>query len=355
MVASQDRPRSLVIKIRDTDQPTMPIRTPTASAAEDAFADQAAHWLMRVSDAAAGAEDHAACLAWRQADPAHERAWRQAVQFWQRDELAVALAAADPGLADEPLRPSRPAAVVANDRGWRAAIAASLFAAVVLGGTLLLPGVGSWLLADRQAPLHRMQQMTLPDGTRITLDAASAVDVSFTPTRRQIVLRSGNVVVDAAPDPQRPLQVETLRATVTVIGTRFLVTQQGGRDRVAVQHGHVAVRNHAGMETQLTPGQQVYTDAAMLGGRETIDPSLVDDFAAGWRSFDHAPLTTVLAEIGRYRWAPILLADTALGELPVTARLQVTEPDRALAALQSTLPIRIQGWPGGLLRLQRDP
>jgi len=328
----------------------MPTRIPSAATAEDVLADQAAHWLMRVSDAAARPEDHAACRAWRQADPAHERAWRQAVQFWQREELSIALAAGDPGIADPPLRHS----VAANDRGWRAAIAASLLAAIVLGGMLLLPGVGSWLLADQQAPLHRMHQMTLPDGTKLTLDAASAVDVSYTPTRRQIVLRSGNIVVDAAPDPQRPLQVETLRATVTVIGTRFLVAQQSGRDRIVVQHGRVAVRNHAGVETQLAPGQQVYTEAAVLGGLESIDPNLVADFAAGWRSFDHAPLKTVLAEIGRYRWAPILLADGALGDLPVTARLQVTDPDRALAALQSTLPVRIQGWPGGLLRLQRD-
>lgn len=302
---------------------------------------------MRVSDAAAGPEDHAACYAWRQADPAHERAWQQAVQFWQRDELAFALA----NMTDQPVR----SAVAVNDQGWRmAAIAASLLAAIVLGGTLLLPGVGSWLLADQQAPLYHMQQMTLPDGTRITLDAASAVDIRYTPARRQIVLRGGNIVVDAAPDPQRPLQVEATRATVTVVGTRFLVAQQEGRDRVAVQHGRVVVRNQAGIETHLTAGQQVQTDAAMLGGLETIDPNIVTDFATGWRSFEQASLKAVLAEIGRYRWAPILLADAALGDLPVTARLQVTDPDRALTALQASLPIRIQGWPGGLLRIQRD-
>jgi len=315
------------------------------SATDDALADQAARWLMRVSDPAAGPDDHAACNAWRTADAAHERAWQQAVQFWRRDELALALAVAA----------EQAAAVQTGARRWRtAALAAVLLLTAVLGGVLMLPGVGSWLLADQQAPFYRLRQMTLPDGTRITLDAGSAADIDYSPSRRRIALRSGSVVVEAAHDPQRPLLVETARATVTVIGTRFLVAQQGGgRDRIAVQQGRVAVRNQAGIDVHLTAGQQIEADAVRLGRLESIDPNNVADFATGWRSFEAVPLKTVLAEIGRYRFAPILLADAGLGDLPVTARLQVSDPERALAALQGSLPLLIQGWPGGLLRIQR--
>lgn len=310
-------------------------------AADDVLAEQAARWLMRVSDANASIEDDVACKAWRRADPAHERAWQAAVRFWHRDELTLALAETEQGISRRfgSLRPI-------------ATVAAGL-AIVMAAGLLLTSGSGAWLLADRHAPPYSLLHMTMEDGTRVTLDAGAAIDIDYTSQQRRIVLRRGTVVLEAVSDPQRPLVVETARATVTVIGTRFLVAQEDRQDYVAVQQGRVAVRNRAGIERHLAAGQHLHADAAQMDMLAAADPTSVADFATGWRSYETVPLKTVLAEIGRYRWAPILLADPEVGDLPVTARLQVAEPDRALAALQATMPLQVQSWPGGLLRIRR--
>lgn len=319
-----------------------------------ALADTAMQWLMRVSDSDAntdaGAAMHAACAQWRAADPAHEQAFRDAQRFWQRDELALAL-------AQSLLQPaaSRPAG---NLRPLGLALAALLALAILAGGAYLLPvtrQLGDWALADRQAPLRAIATTQLDDGSRIMLDAGAAIDVAYTASLRRLTLRRGTIVVDAMPDAARPMVIESGAATVSVLGTRFLVARAAEADRIDVQSGRVAVQGHAGGDTRLAGGQRVAAGQSGLGAIETIDPNSVADFAAGWRSFEAAPLSAVLAEIGRYRWAPILLADTGIGGLPVTARLQVTEPERALAALLATMPLQMQVWPGGLVRIGRQP
>lgn len=355
----RDRPLLPVISDSMTDQPQpFAARPPEPVAAEPVAAetvspdDGAMRWLMRVSDPGAGADVHAACLRWRALDPAHDAAFIAAQRFWQRDELALAL---EYGLR-APKPRGRPQSQSWPRRLWPfgLAMAAVLALAILAGGAYLLPQVrqfGSWALADQRAPLHAMASVRLDDGSRVTLDAGAAFDISYSGTERRLVLRRGTIVVDATPDAARPMVVETAAARVTVLGTRFLVARGLQSDRIDVQAGRVAVRGSSGEEVRLTAGQRVTVDAAGPGTIAAMDPNSVADFAAGWRSFEGAPLQTVLDEIGRYRLAPVLLMDGSLAAMPVTARLQVSEPERAIGALLASMPLRMQEWPGGALRI----
>ncbi|WP_158240478.1 FecR family protein [Telmatospirillum siberiense] len=309
------------------------------------MSDTALEWLVLLDDGGAPALREA-CAAWRAADPAHERAWQEALALWRSPELAVALA------VDRPLRRREPAGSIRRLTALAAMLALAIFGAAWSIPSPIAPL--RWALADLRAPLHDLRALTLPDGTRITLDAASAADMAFTPDRRRLRLQGGRMVVEAAHDASRPLEVETDLGVVTVVGTRFLVDTAPGELSVAVQEGRVAVESRAG-NVLLTPGQRLRLEDGAEGGAppssvvEPVDPDLVADAAGGWRNFKGTPLAEVLAEIGRYRWAPILLADHALDALPVTARLQVAAPERALAALASTMPVSFEAWPGGVL------
>lgn len=328
-----------------TDQP----RTHAAAASETASPnDIAIQWLMRVSDPDAGANVHVACARWRAADPAHERAFAAAQRFWQRDELALAL--------ERSLHVRRPALWRDSLRPFGLALAAMLGLAILAGGAYLLPQarhVREWTMADMRAPLHRIAVTKLADGSRLTLDAGAAIDIDYTASLRRLNLLRGTIVVEAVPDPARPMVIASGQSTVTVVGTRFLVSREDANDRIDVQSGRVDVQAYAGGEAKLAVGQRVRASAAGVSAIEVIDPNSVADFVAGWRSFDRVPLRDVLAEIGRYRWAPILFDDPAVGMLPVTARLQVSEPERALAALLVTMPLQTYEWPGGTVRIER--
>lgn len=327
-----------------TDQP----RTKFAAASETASPDDiATQWLMRVSDPDAGAEVQAACARWRAADPAHERAFAAAQFFWQRDELALAL--------EHSMRAPHPSAWRDGLRPLGLAMAAMLLVAILAGSVFVLPQarhVRAWALADERAPLHRIATTQMVDGSRLTLDAGAAVDIDYSASQRRLKLLRGTIVVEATPDPARPMMIVSGQSTVTVVGTRFLVSRQETSDRIDVQSGRVDVQAYTGGEAKLTAGQRVRATAAGVSNIEAIDPSSVADFAAGWRSFDRAPLHEVLAEISRYRWMPILLDDPALETMPVTARLQVSEPERALSALLATMPLQLREWPGGTVRIE---
>jgi transmembrane sensor len=323
-------------------------RTLAAAAPEAASLDDIAmQWLMRVSDPDAGADLHVACARWRAADPAHEQAFAAAQLFWQRDELALAL--------EHSLHAPRPSAWREGLRPFGLAMAAMLLLAVLAGGTFVLPQarhVRAWVMADERAPLHRIAATELADGSRLTLDAGAAVDVDDSPTQRRLKLLRGTIVIEAAPDSARPMVVTSGQSTVTVVGTRFLVSRNDANDRIDVQSGRVDVQAYAGGDAKLMAGQRVRASAAGVSAIEAIDPNSVADFAAGWRSFERVPLQEVLAEISRYRWTPVLLDDPVLEAMPVTARLQVSEPDRALAALLVTMPLQLREWPGGTVRIE---
>lgn len=322
---------------------------PSAAAAPEAASpdDIAMQWLMRVSDPDAGAEVHAACAQWRAADPAHEQAFAAAHSFWQRDELALAL--------ERSMRAPRPSAWRESLRPFGLGMAAMLLLAVLAGSAFVLPQarhVRAWALADERAPLHRIATTQLVDGSWLTLDAGAAVDIDYGASQRRLKLLRGTIVVEAIPDPARPMVIVSGQSTVTVVGTRFLVGRQETSDQIDVQSGRVDVQAHAGGEATLMAGQRVRATAAGVSPIEAVDPNSVADFAAGWRSFDRAPLQEVLAEIGRYRWMPVLLDDPVLEMMPVTARLQVSEPERALTALLATMPLQLREWLGGTVRIE---
>jgi transmembrane sensor len=330
-----------------TDQPKTSAAPATSGPASTD--DIAMQWLMRISDPDAAVDVHVACAHWRAADPAHERAFAAAQRFWQRDELALALERSLHGPQSPAWRDSL--------RPFGLAMAAMLALAILAGGLYLLPQARhfrEWAMADERAPLHAMASLRLEDGSQITLDAGAAIDVRYTRTERRLVLRRGTIVIDTMPDVARPMVIEGGTVKATVLGTRFLVVRGQDADIVTVQSGRVGVAaRRTGEEVHLTAGQRVRVDAAGLSVVDAVDPNSVADYAAGWRSFDGVPLQVVLDEIGRYRWAPILLTDADLATLPVTARLQVAEPERAIGALLATMPLRRQEWPGGTLRIDR--
>lgn len=303
-------------------------------------ADAAVAWLVRLSDGASPALNEA-CAAWRASDPSHEQAWQEAVRLWQSPELAAALARAS-------LSPHRSAGVIAR----RALAAAAIAVLMVVGIAWMRDTQGGairWAMADLRAPLHELRVLGLPDGSRITLDAGASADMDFSADLRRMRLNGGRMVVDAAHDRARPLVITTDFGAVRVVGTRFLVDLEGGGLAVAVQEGRVTVETAAG-STALGPGQRLRLSGTALPATvEAVAPEVVGDVAAGWRTFRNTPLAQVLAEIGRYRWMPILLADREMGTMPVSARLQVSSPDRALAALAGTMPVSFDTWPGGFV------
>lgn len=81
----------------------------------------------------------------------------------------------------------------------------------------------------------------LEDGSVVTLDAGTSLQIEFTSKRRDLRLLSGRATFDVAKDPKRPFAVRTHLATALAVGTVFVVLIDDEGVEVEVYEGIVSV------------------------------------------------------------------------------------------------------------------
>lgn len=249
-------------------------------------------------------------------------------------------------------------AAVPARRGRRRALSA------LLGVAGLTAGTGLWQAWRRTLPIFeavlatavgRIQVHTLPDGSRLTLDAASRAGVAFFASRRSVRLLAGSAFFDVAHDAARPFTVEALGHQITVLGTRFAVDLGADGLRVAVESGRVQLRSASGATRVLGAGDIAHVNAA----QDISTTSSVDEVApwrTGWLDFHHAPLGEAVARLARYSPRPLSVAPDA-ADLPVVGRVRVADASGWLRLLPGSLPVRVDGAdrPDGPIVITRRP
>lgn len=314
--------------------------TQATVAAADPAMDQAFDWLATLLSGSATEAEHRALAAWRAADARHEQAWQQLMQMQQR------LQAVPPGLASHTLRTAR--ATRTPGAGRRKALRVLAWGAGT--GVALYAGHGALRHGGQLAALHtgtgERRAHALADGSLLTLDTGSAVDLRYTATERRVLLRAGAIHVRTAPDPaptHRPFIVQTPRGTLQALGTRFTVRLDGGgsgRDRVQVFEGAVAATPLQGPSLRVEAGQWVD-----IGGESAQAGALAPQADAAWTRgllvAERMRLDDFVAELSRYRRG-VLRCDPAVAAQIVSGVFSLDDTDATLAALQGALPVRVR-------------
>jgi len=108
-----------------------------------------------------------------------------------------------------------------------------------------------------------LMELTLPDGSEITLDKNAELSYrnSFTGHFRREVNMSGRVFFHVSKDASHPFRVNSGDVTVVVLGTRFTVNELNDHIQVFLTEGKVRVESGKTKETVLIshPGDQVIT------------------------------------------------------------------------------------------------
>ncbi len=313
-----------------------------------AIARQAVHWLLELrpedgSPTAPAAARHARqqWQAWLDADPRHARAWQRIAEVdgqLRGVPASVALQTlAAPGLQ--------------RRHAVRLAVLLTAGAGGLLAARQTGLGTQAWqqLAADLSTGTGERRDAQLPDGTRVWLNTASAVDVRYTATERLIVLRAGEILVHSAPDnapdgatgTARPLRVRTAEGQVRAIGTRFTVRQHGGHTEVAVLQGAVELTPAQGdvPALRLAAGEQGRFSRSATGAAEPAQDG-ASAWAEGMLVADGMPLDSFLAELSRHRPGVLRCAPDAAA-LRVSGSYPLADTGRVLAALTLSLPVQI--------------
>lgn len=308
--------------------------------------EQAACWMATFQSGEATADDESACARWRAAHPAHELAWQRMQGL--EVQLRGGLRQLSPTVARRTLQDARQR----TRRGALRSLAGLGAVAITGGGAWMLadPLPFAQLTADHATRTGERRSIVLPDGTRVTLNTATAIDVHFSAALRQILLRAGEIEIITGQDPQRrPIEVATRLGRIMPLGTRFTVRDvdaDAGQAHdnavlVSVTEGAVSIAPRLGTTAPRLPaGQQTrFTSTAVE------PPQAIDAASAAWLDdmivADRTPLPRFIAELGRYRRG-VLRCDPALAALTVSGAFPLQDNDAVLVLLQEALPVRVR-------------
>ncbi len=196
---------------------------------------QAAEWFARRLSPAGIADGEDAFQRWLAQDPAHESAYAKTEKMWSQLGTAV----------QQPQILGMPEAVLPASSGASAARrpSRSLAGVVALAASIALVFIG-WHLVEGdlfpqsyQTAVGETRTVSLVDGSVVTLDTNSRIDVHFTEHQRDITLKRGTAFFDVTPNKSRPFVVTAALGRTTVLGTRFEIRSEPNEMRVLLVDG----------------------------------------------------------------------------------------------------------------------
>lgn len=342
----------------------------------DRDCDSALGWIARLHSEESTREDHEGFALWLAEDPARRSAFDSMLALW--DDLGSVRHLPDFDLAEhrpaEPSfpgvpagKPSRPAffpagagAPAADHRRWLAgalAVAACLVAALFLWPLL----TGEQPAEYFQTATGEQRTITLPDDSRVMLNTATRLRVTYSKGQRRVELLRGEAWFGVRHDPTRPFHVDAGSARVTALGTAFNIYREGGTADITVSEGVVRVT-----ELDVPPGrpaqsetlhvnQQVTADRRGLQPVEVVDVTRRLAWQRGEIIAEEMPLPELVRQIQRYHPTRILIADNAVAAMKISGVFQLERPEAILGALEVSLGVQVAELDDGTLQLVKPP
>ena len=315
--------------------------------------EEAATWIWRMDSAAIDAADRQAFEAWQRQDPRHRHAVSELSAVWGAlDGLAEAKRGEKIATFANTAKAARPHH---PQRWWIAAAAALAAVAVGVGAVWLQRGSE---LQTLSTAVGQQRNVTLADGSVVTLNTNTIVESDLRHRTREIYLRKGEAHFQVAHDRSRPFLVHAGDAVVRAVGTAFevrVLTDQ--HVDVVVNEGRVEVQPAlpAPQSTHAHPAAAPTVRALNAGERlstASLDYAVIPVTAQqlstelAWREgaivFDGERLSDAIAEIERYTDARIIVSDPDVAALRVGGRFRTGNVQEFFDALQTALPVSIR-------------
>lgn len=316
-------------------------------------AEEAARWFARLQGEAATGDDWLAFERWLQASPAHARAYDRLEGLWVDLDYAPVVRdlGGRPLLAARRRAPRRAASRQPGRRAWMAmtaAVAAGLVVAVGVG--LRSPGVATQTFET--AP-GQTRDITLADGTRIRLNAASTIAVSLGRDARRVRMADAEAVFDVTHDARRPFLISVGDRQVRVVGTEFNLRHRADLVDLTVRRGTVEVRPADAPEappTRVTVGQELTHVAGQVGSiLKVADQDQVFAWTNGQLIYRDQPMSDVAADLSRRFGKPVRTADARTAALRFSGVLVTDNEPAVLRRLEAYAPVRVERTSDGII------
>jgi transmembrane sensor len=246
-----------------------------------------------------------------------------------------------------PLRDESPAQV----RQDRQRVARAPFA-FALAATLLVAIGAFWIIwmtpRTYETRFGEQHFVRLADGSGVTLNTASRIEVKLSKGHRIIRLVQGQALFDVAHDPARPFDVRTGKTILRAVGTRFDVDMRPNSTTVTVVEGVVALTHGVGEALPrgntplLRASDRVVIDSS--GPGKPLHDVRADEATAWTRQqliFKGRKLGEVAEEFNRYNRERIVIDSPELRSQEITGVFKANDPASFVAFLSSIPGARI--------------
>ena len=318
-------------------------------------------WARRFANGPLSADEARAFNQWMAADPEHEARF-QAARALIRELKHVA---ASDAYADWIKPDKREASMVARFGAFLARPFATAprwaLAGLPVAATLAL-AVFIILPRERSVPvpplaetvateIAEVRTVDLPDGSRVTIGAASSIDVAFRDNERRVILSAGEAFFEIEKDEARPFIVAAGNTLVRVLGTKFDVSLGTDAIDVAVSEGRVEViRTEPGgqgfdeddIKHVLIAGQKVTAPKrGQVRPVRQIDAGDVASWRRGKLQWADTPIRDIIADLNRYSPNAVILEARGAGDFEYTLAVQADEVDEAVALIAASLDLNV--------------
>ncbi|WP_137130057.1 FecR family protein [Rhizobium sp. FY34] len=291
----------------------------------------AADWVFRNRDPDQPETERAEFRRWMELDPENCRAYTAARRILGEARTAIR---ADAALRDMPIETA--------PRGRKVVISSII--AIISAGSLFIAQDGPMRMrADVMSGTNEMPEVTLEDGSRVQLNASSAIALEFTKDRRTVRLLRGQAFFQVTPDEKRPFSVSTEDARITALGTAFDVRQSATDTRVAVTEHSVRIEfnAHGILPLKLGEGEEMlHSNEAGTSTIRKTDAATALAWRRGQLTVDNMPLSYVIEEIQRHFQGRIIIGNEATAKRIVSGTFFVKDTLSALDFLHTALNLR---------------
>jgi transmembrane sensor len=309
---------------------------------------QAAEWAAKLDSGPLRPDEQAALDAWLGADTRHLGAFAKARAVLAFTDRAKAFGPEFDPASFEPVMQADSSSISWLSRrrfalaGGIAATAGAMF--------VVIPPVWRALRArSYETRIGETRIVPLDDGSVVTLNTDSKIEVGYTDERRGITLVKGEALFDVAKNKLRPFIVDAGGATVRAVGTSFSVTLLPNRPlHVLVREGEVELKRPEigeGAPVRLTANHMAvaHRDEPV----ETIPMARLEvtrelSWRVGRLTFEGESLEAAAATFARYSSIHIQIDDPALAKESVTGVFVSNDPIGFSKAVALSLGLRAE-------------
>jgi transmembrane sensor len=228
-----------------------------------------------------------------------------------------------------------------SPRMWRSAAAAVTLA------VLAAIGLTSWYVAHQstsyRSEVGQIRSVPLEDGSHVTLDTGSRIEVTVRADERRIDLIHGDAYFEVAKDPMRPFVVSVDRVRVVAVGTQFYVERDDNGLIVLVTEGKIRLERPDESPQEVAAGSEARLDATELRISHATDTEIEETL--GWRNgyllFRDTSLAEAVAKFNRYTHKKMLIEDPSIAGIRIGGHFRLDDVQGFLWLLKSGFPINV--------------